>query len=126
MLQIKLQLHEITLLQNMLCKQFSANNTSAVHFDCLSSQDIRKKQISLAKTEVPCYPVDMFALRRPAQCFSWWVIYYTTRNATSALFGKTVFAYPYKNWGCFPPVSRVIANSFRSNKGTQSKLSDFS
>ena len=28
--------------------------------------------------------------------------------------------------GCFPPVSRFFANNFGSNKGTHSKLSDFS
>ena len=28
--------------------------------------------------------------------------------------------------GCFPPGSRFFANNFGSNKGTQSKLSDFS
>ena len=28
--------------------------------------------------------------------------------------------------GCFPSVSRFFANNFESNKGTQSKLSDFS
>ena len=34
---------------------------------------------------------------------------------------------PNKDWrGCFPPGSKFFANYFGSNKGTQSKLGDFS
>ena len=33
---------------------------------------------------------------------------------------------PIRTGGCFPPGSRFFANNFGSNKGTQSKLTDFS
>ena len=33
---------------------------------------------------------------------------------------------PIRTRGCFPPGSRFFTNNFGSNKGTQSKLSDFS
>ena len=32
---------------------------------------------------------------------------------------------PKRTGGCFPPGSRFFANNVGSNKGTQSKLSDF-
>ena len=45
--------------------------------------------------------------------------------SVSALYAATVLL-PYKDWGYLPPGSRFFANTFGSNKGTQSKRGDFS
>ena len=39
---------------------------------------------------------------------------------------NSMVLHPIRTRGCFPPGSRFSANNFRRNKGTQSKLGDFS
>ena len=39
---------------------------------------------------------------------------------------QLIYFNPIRTWGCFPPGSKFFANNCGSDKGTQSKLSDFS